>query len=146
MSSRCGCITPIQQKDFICNSEPASKSVIISMATHPKTYKAASFEMTNSLFVLKDLRLQPPNAREVLIKVLASGVYGTNAGLYSSAPFVTYFLSVLDMKSLGISWLLAIERAGGDSATELNQGRTVVTISYASNAGADNSNVPKASN
>ncbi|TPX18498.1 uncharacterized protein E0L32_011611 [Thyridium curvatum] len=47
----------------------------------PKTYKAAVLEKTGGKLVLKDVPLKNPGPGEVLVKVLASGVCGTDAGV-----------------------------------------------------------------
>ncbi len=51
------------------------------MASLPKTYKAAVLEKPNSQFVLKDLELKKPGPKQVLVKVLACGVCGSDSGV-----------------------------------------------------------------
>lgn len=55
------------------------------MGALPKTNKVALFEKANGPFVLKDVPLQPPKAGEVLVKVLASGVCGSDVGVHTGA-------------------------------------------------------------
>ncbi|PVH75282.1 putative alcohol dehydrogenase [Cadophora sp. DSE1049] len=49
------------------------------MTSLPKTYKAASFEKANDPLTIKDLPLQAPSAGQVLVKVLACGVCGSDS-------------------------------------------------------------------
>jgi len=60
------------------------------MAALPKTNKVAVFEKANGPLVLKDVPLQSPDAGEVLVKVLASGVCGSDA-LINSGSFGNSF-------------------------------------------------------
>ncbi|KAG4428921.1 hypothetical protein IFR05_015597 [Cadophora sp. M221] len=53
------------------------------MTSLPKTYKAAVFEKANSPLTIKDLPLEAPSAGEVLVKVLACGVCGSDSGVQS---------------------------------------------------------------
>jgi len=55
------------------------------MNSLPKTYKAAYVERANEPFVIKDVPLQPPKPGEVLVKVRASGVCGSDMGVQSGA-------------------------------------------------------------
>jgi len=51
------------------------------MTTLPKTYKAARLEKANSPLVFKDVELKAPGEGEVLVKVIATGICGSDAGI-----------------------------------------------------------------
>lgn len=53
------------------------------MASLPKTYKTAVFEVANGPFVFKDVPLKSPATGEVLVKILASGVCGTDSSIHA---------------------------------------------------------------
>jgi len=55
------------------------------MTSLPNSYKAAFVEKASNPFVLKDVPITPPIAGEVLVKVLASGVCGSDHGVYNGA-------------------------------------------------------------
>ncbi|KAH7403232.1 putative alcohol dehydrogenase [Cadophora sp. MPI-SDFR-AT-0126] len=55
------------------------------MTSLPKTYKAAVFEKANGPLTIKDIPLQAPSAGQVLVKVLACGVCGSDGGVNSGA-------------------------------------------------------------
>jgi len=55
------------------------------MSSLPKTYKAAVFEKANSPLVLKDVELKHPSAGQVLVKVIATGVCHSDAGVQAGA-------------------------------------------------------------
>jgi len=63
--------------------QSVTQSAIATMtsATLPKTYKAAVFEKANTPLVIKDVELKMPEAGQVLVKVLASGVCHSDAGV-----------------------------------------------------------------
>lgn len=61
----------------------ASQSVIASMTSLPKTYKAAVFEKKDGPLTIKDIELKKPEAGQVLVKVLATGVCGSDVGVQS---------------------------------------------------------------
>ena len=90
------------------------------MSSLPKTYKAASFEKANGPFVLESIPLQPPQAGEVLIKVLASGICGSDIGVHTGAfhnsfPIVPGHEIIGDVVAIGegeTRWKLG-DRVGG---------------------------------
>ena len=47
----------------------------------PKTYKAALFKEANGPLVLEDVELKQPDEGQILIKVLATGVCHSDAGV-----------------------------------------------------------------
>ena len=49
--------------------------------TLPKTYKAALFKEANGPLVLEDVELKQPEEGQILIKVLATGVCHSDAGV-----------------------------------------------------------------
>jgi len=51
------------------------------MPSLPKTYKAAVLEKPNAPFVFQDRELKLPQAGEVLVKVIATGVCFSDAGV-----------------------------------------------------------------
>ncbi|KAH7319423.1 putative alcohol dehydrogenase [Rhexocercosporidium sp. MPI-PUGE-AT-0058] len=53
------------------------------MTSLPKTYKAAVFEKANAPLTIKDVPLEAPSAGQVLVKVLACGVCGSDSGVQS---------------------------------------------------------------
>ncbi|KAK0115520.1 hypothetical protein ONS95_000202 [Cadophora gregata] len=55
------------------------------MASLPKSYKAAVFEKANDPLTIKDVPLQRPSTGQVLVKVLACGVCGSEEGVRSGA-------------------------------------------------------------
>jgi len=61
-----------------------------NMSSLPKTYKAAVVEEVNAKFNVKDLPLELPKKGEVLVKVLACGVCGSDVGMvtgHMGSPF-----------------------------------------------------------
>jgi D-arabinose 1-dehydrogenase-like Zn-dependent alcohol dehydrogenase len=50
------------------------------MTALPKTYKAAVFETANAPLTIKEVKLKKPEAGQVLVKVLATGVCHSDAG------------------------------------------------------------------
>jgi D-arabinose 1-dehydrogenase-like Zn-dependent alcohol dehydrogenase len=58
-----------------------AQRIIANMTPLPKTYKAAVIEKKDASFVLKDVELKPPSAGQVLVKVIATGVCHSDAGL-----------------------------------------------------------------
>jgi len=55
------------------------------MTSLPKTYKAAVFEEANAPFTLKDIELKQPEEGRVLVKVIATGVCHSDAGVQSGS-------------------------------------------------------------
>ncbi|CAL3972906.1 unnamed protein product, partial [Diplocarpon coronariae] len=51
------------------------------MTSLPETYQAAVFEKAKGPLTIKDLPLAAPTAGQVLVKVLACGVCGSDAGV-----------------------------------------------------------------
>lgn len=94
------------------------------MASLPKTYKAAVLEKIGSPLVVKDLPLQMPGPSEVLVKVLASGMCGTDgilaqqgfAGLEKPMPLVLGHELVGDVVAVGdgVTSLSLGDRVGGE--------------------------------
>lgn len=90
------------------------------MATLSKSNRIAVIEKANAPFILKDVPLQPPKEGEVLVKVLASGVCGSDAGIQSggfrnSFPIVPGHEIVGDVVAVGegvTKWKVG-ERVGG---------------------------------
>jgi len=62
-----------------------AQTVIANMTPLPKTYKAAVFEKVNAPFTLKDVDLKAPAPGQVLVKVIATGVCHSDAGVQSGA-------------------------------------------------------------
>lgn len=59
----------------------------------PKTYKAAIFKEANAPLSLEDVELRQPEEGQVLIKVLATGVCHSDAGVQAGAMGNTlYFI------------------------------------------------------
>jgi len=76
------------------------------MPSLPKTYKVASFEKVNDPLTIKDVPLQHPSAGQVLVKVLASGVCGSDghvqAGAFGNAfPIVPGHEIIGDVVAVG---------------------------------------------
>jgi len=63
--------------------QSTTQRVIATMtpASLPKTYKAAVYEKVNSPLVIKDVDLKMPEAGQILVKVLASGVCHSDAAV-----------------------------------------------------------------
>ncbi|KAI9749031.1 MAG: Saccharopine dehydrogenase [Chaenotheca gracillima] len=55
------------------------------MGSLPKTFKAAVFESQGAPLTIKEITLQPPKEGEVLVKVIASGVCGSDAHVQAGA-------------------------------------------------------------
>lgn len=55
------------------------------MSSLPKTYKAAVFESKDSKLTIKDIELKQPERGQVLVKVLATGVCHSDAGVQAGA-------------------------------------------------------------
>ena len=53
--------------------------------TLPKTYKAAIFKKANEKLTIEDVELKQPEQGEILIKVLACGVCGSEHMVQSGA-------------------------------------------------------------
>ena len=51
------------------------------MASLPKTYKAAVIEKANAPFVLQDRELKLPEAGQVLVKVIATGICASDSAV-----------------------------------------------------------------
>jgi hypothetical protein len=51
-----------------------AQSIVASMTSLPKTYKAAVFEKADAPFTIKDLDTPKPKQGEILVKVIACGV------------------------------------------------------------------------
>ena len=51
------------------------------MPSLPKTYKAAVIEKANAPFVIQDRELKLPQAGQVLVKVIATGVCFSDTGV-----------------------------------------------------------------
>ncbi|CAK7214722.1 hypothetical protein SBRCBS47491_002246 [Sporothrix bragantina] len=89
----------------------------------PKTYKAAVLENIGSPLVVKDLELQMPGPGEVLVKILASGVCGSDAilakqgfaNLEKPMPLVPGHELVGDIVAVGegVTTLSLGDRVGG---------------------------------
>ena len=59
----------------------------------PKTYKAAIFKEANAPLALEDVELRQPEEGQILIKVLATGVCHSDAGVQAGAMMNTlYFI------------------------------------------------------
>ena len=60
----------------------------------PKTYKAAIFKKANEPLTIEDVELKQPVEGEVLIKVLATGIChsdaGVQAGVFGNPLYVLY--------------------------------------------------------
>ncbi|KAI9837328.1 MAG: hypothetical protein M1819_000402 [Sarea resinae] len=86
----------------------------------PKTYKAAVFEEVHGPLVITDVELQLPKEGEILIKVLATGVCGTDLGeqaglLWNSFPIVPGHETIGEVVAVGPNekvWKIG-DRAGG---------------------------------
>ena len=63
----------------------SAQSVIANMAPLPKNYKAAVFEKKGAPLTVKDVPLKEPSVGEVLVKVIATGVCHSDAGVQSGA-------------------------------------------------------------
>ena len=62
-----------------------AQTAIANMTSLPKTYKAAVFEKANAPFTLKDVELKAPGPGQVLVKVIATGVCHSDAGVQAGA-------------------------------------------------------------
>jgi D-arabinose 1-dehydrogenase-like Zn-dependent alcohol dehydrogenase len=62
-----------------------AQTAIANMTSLPKTYKAAVFEKADAPITLTDVPLKHPGAGEVLVKVIATGVCHSDAGVQSGA-------------------------------------------------------------
>ena len=62
-----------------------AQAAIANMTPLPKTYKAAVFEKANAPLTLKDVPMKEPSAGEVLVKVIATGVCHSDAGVQAGA-------------------------------------------------------------
>ncbi len=88
--------------------------------TLPKTYKAAFLEKAGGSFVLKDVPLTKPGPGQVLVKVLACGVCGTDGGeqqgfLPNPWPIVPGHELVGDVAAVGegVTGIEVGDRVGG---------------------------------
>lgn len=97
-----------------------TQSVLATMTSLPKTYKAAVFESANAPLTLKDVTLQHPSQGQVLVKVLACGVCHSDAGVQgghfgNSFPRIPGHEVIGDIVELGEgekNWTVG-ERVGG---------------------------------
>lgn len=83
-----------------------AQAAIINMTSLPKTYKAAVFEKANAPLTIKDYDLKMPAAGEVLVKVLAVGVCGSDTGVQkgefgNSFPIVPGHETIGDVVAVG---------------------------------------------
>lgn len=90
------------------------------MTSLPKTYRAAVLEKANAPFVVKEVELKQPGRREVLVRVLACGVCGSDAGVQSGHmpnpwPIVPGHELVGDVVAVGdeVTRFKGGERVGG---------------------------------
>jgi hypothetical protein len=71
--------------DISTNLSLLQKLDIANMTSLPKTYKAAVIEKANAPFTIKDVELKMPKAGEVLVKVIATGICHSDAGIQAGA-------------------------------------------------------------
>ena len=60
----------------------------------PKTYKAALFKEANAPLTFEDVELKQPEAGQILIKVLATGVCHSDAMVQAGAMNTLYVISL----------------------------------------------------
>lgn len=69
------------QKIISSTVQSISNTFASTMVSLPKTYKAATFEKKGEGLTVKDVELKHPSNGQVLVKVLATGVCHSDAGV-----------------------------------------------------------------
>jgi D-arabinose 1-dehydrogenase-like Zn-dependent alcohol dehydrogenase len=107
----------LQVPTFRVTNPPALRATTMTL---PKTFKAAVLPKAGAKFELQDLPLPQPGPKQVLVKVLACGVCGSDAGLFgghlpNSWPIIPGHELIGDVVAVGadVTRFSGGERVGG---------------------------------